>query len=471
MPKNVVSYNLMVAHSGDTSEFVSIVKEAANIFCKEYSKYNENEVFFDVKDYNDATYSTYSDKGTQTVVFEQFAGYADLMIALIGKRIGNGLRDELKASKIENKQTFVYLYNAGIPYDIFNPMGENSKIAQDVQNVIEIANEFANIGFAKTFSGKEQLIQNIFDDLGRFLKHRRSVNYELKDPSYRKFALNEVERYRKEIALLIEERKQLTQRPISTSLLDRIEEHARTNISELMHLLKEMISDKYQLDITDITVSFVWGYHDPDDHEEAVIIPSQDNVIVLNHAGAPAKLVELLKTPDSLLRHMLVTGANYKWYQHKSYAYQRGHYYWSINEYRDKKRALSEQKLENTEAQEEWGGSIFCYRILLNGDGSSTSSYTVGFVMASTYERPFTNTTHDEIREQVKQTIGHMIDFRIKPQLLVEMAQLYLAYLNRVTQEAADQENNRSYSAENKQRDISVIEQEIIQEFKDYNGQ
>ena len=466
MPKTVVSYRLMVAHSGDTSEFVSIVKEAANLFCKEYSKYNENEVFFDVKDYNDATYSTYNDKGTQTVVFEQFAGYADLMIALIGKRIGAGLRDELKASKLENKQTFVYLYNAGIPYDIFNPMGANSQIEQDVKNVIEIANEFANIGFAKTFSGKEQLIQHIFDDLGRFLKHRRSVNYELKDPSYRQFALNEVERYRKEIALSIEEKRQLTQRQISTSLLDRIEEHARTNISELMHLLKEMISEKYQLDITDITVSFVWGYHDPDNHEEVVIIPSQDNVIVLNHAGAPAKLVELLKAPNSLLRHMLVTGANYKWYQHKSYAYQKGHYYWSINEYRDRKRAQT----ENTDSQEEWGGSIFCNRIILNGDGSSTSSYAVGFVMASTYERPFTNTAHDEIREQVKQTIGHMIDFRIKPQLLVEMAQLYLTHLNRATQEVGSQENKRLHSVESKQQEITEIEQEIIRAFKEYNN-
>ena len=127
-----------------------------------------------------------------------------------------------------------------------------------------------------------------------------------------------------------------------------------------------------------------------------------------------------------------------------------------LNEYLEKNKAK--------ESEEEWGGSIFCYRVVLNGDGSSTNNYLVGFIMASTYEKPIINTVHDSIRKQVKQTIRNMIDFRIKPQLLTELSQLYLVYLQRFS-------NNLRLSAQEEPCDEVTeewlrLKTEIEQEFE-----
>lgn len=419
-----VRYNLMVAHSGDTSKYVNTVKDAVRFFCAEYEKYNENGVDFDVKDYNDATFSTYSEKTTQTIVFEQFAGHADLIIALIGKRIGDGLREELSAAKKEKKQVFVYLDSSGIVYDVFNPDGDNAKLEQDVKNAREIAKEFANTGYANPFFDETQLKKHIVNDLARFLKHRRSIDYELKDKTYREFTLKEVDRYRDEIGSVIKPLKDSNETSSTrTNVSSSVINHSKANIVEMLRLLRNMIAKEFNfLDYTDITVTFTWGYHEPRDSDERLIIPSEENVILLNHSGSSVKINDLVKEATSLLHYMLVSGIDYKFYQHKSFAYEKGHYYWSSNEVRDKKKA---EKTSN----KEYGGSIFCYRIPLNGDGTTTNNYAVGFIMVSTGEQPITNTTHDEIRDQVKQSIKHMIDYRIKPQLLVEMAILYLSHL------------------------------------------
>ena len=319
MAKYVIKYNLMVAHSGDTAGFVDVVKEAVDLFCKEYSKYNDNDILFDVKDYNDATFSSYSEEETQSIVFEQFAGHADIVVALIGKRIGDGLRKELHAAKEEHKQTFVYLHNAGIPYDVFSP--NKGQLEKEIQNALDIAKEFYNIGYAKPFVGNSQLIEHVMNDLGRFLQFRLYSTYELKDQSYRDYSLLDVDRYRKEIGITVSQTKKqqcsgdADPNKQLEAVISRIEDHSKANIIDLMRLFRKMISDRYGLEYTDITVSFVWGYHDPINNEK-IIIPSE--VIVLNHAGAPAKLIDLLRVPHSLLRFMLVTGANYEWYQHKS---------------------------------------------------------------------------------------------------------------------------------------------------------
>ncbi len=451
MPKSVIRYNLMVAHSGDTSEYVSTVKEAIRLFCINYEKYNENGISFDVQDYNDATFSTYSEKRTQTIVFEQFAGHADLIIALIGKRIGDGLREELTAAKKERKQTFIYLDSTGLMYDVFNPDEDHSKLEQDVNNIRSIAQEFSNTGYAKPFANTEQLKEHIINDLSSFLRFRRSVNYELKDLSYREFSLKEVDRYREEIAEVILTRK----KGITINSVDdnRVISHSKANINEMMRLLREMISEKYNIDHTDVTVTFTWGYHNPDNEHEQIILPSQDNIVLLNHYGSCAKIKELLCEPTSLLRFMLVSGASYKWYQYKSFAYKKGRYYWSSNEVHDKKMSKT---LNDGEA---CGGSIFCYRIGLNGDGTTTNNYVVGFIMVSTGEHPITNTTHEDNREQVKQTIKHMIDFRIKPQLLVEMAVLYLSHLKQDFQSNNDVDDELKNAIEAIQEDYKKYQE------------
>lgn len=446
MTNEKVYYNLMVAHSGDTSEYVDVVKEAVKQFCAEYEKYNENGIDFDVKDYNDATYSTYSEQSTQTIVFEQFAGHANLIIALIGKRIGDGLREELSAAKREKKQVFVYLDNTGILYDVFNPDGRDSKLEQDVKNVRAIAKEFANTGFAKPFADEVQLKKHIIDDLGRFLKHRRRIDYELKDQTYREFTLKEVDRYRNVIDSTIKRINDNEPLPLASNYANNSAiDHAKANIVEMMRLLRNLIAKEYNFrDYTDITVTFTWGYHNPKNPKEKIIIPTEPNVILLNHSGSSVKINKLVKESTSLLHYMLVTGIDYKFYQHKAFAFSKNRYYWSPNEVQDKKNA---QKSDNNE----YGGSIFCYRIPLNGDGTTTNNYAVGFIMVSTNEQPITNTTHEDIRDQVKRSIKHMIDFRIKPQLLVEMAKLYILHLENSVINSEETEIEKSIREEYEQ--------------------
>lgn len=457
MAKRIQSYNLMIAHSSDTTEFVDVIKTAVNGFCNEHNKYNINAVSFDVRDFNDATFATYSQAKTQDVVFEQFAGHADIVIALIGRKLGDGLRAELESFIRENKQTFLYLYDGG--FRVYSRWETYEKdISQDTNKVDEIIEKTKDKGYVKIFVTKEQLITYIVDDLARFIIHRRKIKFELLDKSYARFAYDEVDRYRKEILSL--ERTDLTSSTDDVSkgrMIEWIKEHSLTNILELMRLLRSMLAEEYDLDYTDITVSFVWGYHNPKKvNEEKLIRLNPRNVISLNHSGTPAKLIELLKNPDSLLRYMIETSVSYKWYQYKSYACQKGRYWWPNYEISEKTKCkayhsgncpqpigescskcidsliVNDNKNEETPKEnndQQFGGSIFCYRIVLNGDSASTNNYALGYVMVSTYQKPFTNTVHDSIRDVVKESIKNMVNYRIKPQLLVELSQLYIAHL------------------------------------------
>lgn len=430
MSKSLREYKIMIAHSGDTAEFVSVVKEATKLFQEDFKNYNnDEELRFEVKDYNDEVFSTYDKRATQTVVFEQFAGHSDMLIALIGKRMGDGLKQELLAAEQEGKQTFVYLYNKALPYDVFDSK-TRKHIRSETKNIQAIARKFFNIGYAKVFYDSKQLTECVKSDIGRFLRYKKNYDYELSDPSYIVFSFDEVDRYRNEIAKVVptinstsiptdaSALSEYYQNKIS-SQIKRDREHARASINELLRLLRSLISKRFRIEESDISATFAWGYHEPGDGNESVIIPTES--IGLNHSGEPAKLKELLER-KSLLRFMLTTGASFEWYQYKSDAYKDNRYYWSRYEY-DEKKKTSDRIKKNL------GGSIFCYRIGLNGDGAETNNYAVGFVMVSTHETPITNTIHDSIRNQTERTIKHMLEMRIKPQLLVEMSQLYLAYL------------------------------------------
>ncbi len=492
MAKRIQNYNLMIAHSGDTTEFVDIIKMAVDRFCSEHNKYNNNAISFDVRDFNDATFATYSQAKTQDVVFEQFAGHADIVIALIGRKLGEGLRAELESFISEDKQIFLYLYDGGFRvYSRWETYEEDVK--RDASNAGDIIKKTKDKGYTKIFVTKEELTKYIVDDLARFIVHRRKIRFELLDKSYARFAYDEVDRYRKEILSL--ERivtkgiaedsskdiaddsskdiaegasKGIAEDASKGRMIEWIKEHSLTNILELMRLLRSMLAEEYDLDYTDITVSFVWGYHNPKkSSNEKLIRLSSRNIISLNHSGTPAKLIELLERPESLLRYMLKTSVSYKWYQYKSYACQKDRYWWPNYEISEKTRCqewhsgdcqnptcerckkridssiANDNKNEKTPEKnnkesgdtpeknidKQFGGSIFCYRIVLNGDAASTNNYVLGYIMVSTYQKPFTNTVHDSIREEVKESIKNMVNYRIKPQLLVELSQLYIAYL------------------------------------------
>ena len=109
MATKINGYTLMVAHSSDTSDFIGVVKTAAAHFCNEVNKYNQSQIQIEVKDFNDAVFSTASVDETQDVVFEQFAGHPDIVIALIGEHLGEGLKKELESFAKEGKQTSLYL--------------------------------------------------------------------------------------------------------------------------------------------------------------------------------------------------------------------------------------------------------------------------------------------------------------------------------------------------------------------------
>lgn len=456
MAKKIQNYNLMVAHSGDTTGFVDTVKRAVAQFCSEYNKYNVHSVSFEVKDFNDATFAEYSQDATQSIVFEQFAGRANIVIALVGEYLGKGLEAELNSFEKEKKQTFVYLYDGGFrAYSHWGTYEED--VVKKTKHVKEVIGKFKDKGFAKIFVTDEELVKHIINDLGRFIQHRQRIKYELQDKSYARFAFDEVDRYRKDIPCLEDD---VVNNQKGSLTLERalgwIKEHATTNIQELMRLLRTMLADEFNLDYSDITVSFVWGYHIPQKIEnETIIRIDPRNVISLNHSGTPAKLLDLLNQPDSLLKHMILSGASYKWYQYKSYACRKGRYWWPSYEQNEKdacrrqymqekkagsvvpccdkctEKANFESDFEDSEAKKgrQYGGSIFCYRIVLNGDASKTNNYASGYLMVSTYHKPFTNTEHDSIRDEVSDSIKNMIDYRIKPQLLVELSQLYIAHL------------------------------------------
>lgn len=468
MAKKVQSYNLMVAHSSDTSEFVDAVKADVAKFCIEYNKYNVKSVVFEVQDFNDATFAQFSKKDTQDVVFEQFAGRTDIVIALVGNRMGPGLRTELESFLRENKQTFVYLYDGG--FRIYSRWNEEPNfketILNDVDETMKLVREFYNKGYAKIFVSKGELAMHIIEDLGRFIQHRQRIKYELLDKSYSRFAYDEVDRYRSEIPAIEEAfcNEYFSSHKNENEIIIRwMQEHSKTNILELMRLLRSMLADEFDLDYSDITVSFVWGYHNPSNKEERLIRINSQNVISLNHSGTPAKLEDLLKNKSSLLRYMIVSGMVFKWYQYKSFACSKGRYWWPNYENSEKnkcmamygdnnnKRATSEnccrncsnqcgtEKKEEKASEHQFGGSIFCYRIVLNGDAAKTNNYASGYIMVSTYFKPFTNTEHPDIRNEVRDSIKNMVDYRIKPQLLVELAQLYTAYLYSGNKEIPDE--------------------------------
>lgn len=434
----------MVAHSSDTIEFVDVVKDAVALFCNEYNKYNQKSILLEVKDFNDAVFSIASNDETQEVVFEQFAARPDIVIVLVGERLGDGLKKELESFTKENKQVFLYLYDGGFRvYKEWHSYEERlKKFKEDMDEVYQ---KFHNKGFAKIFANREELISHIMNDLGRYIKHRHKVRYELADKSYNRFAFDEVDRYRKEIHTLINEVKEAR---TMARAAEWIEDHSKTNILELLRMLRSLLAEEYDLDIDDITVSFVWGYHNPEKENEIVIWLDPQNVISLNHSGTPAKLSELIQHQNSLLRYMIVNGITYKWYQYKSYACMKGRYWWPETEKSEKDKCMrrhssaveqakermcfgckNSDKNRTNSNEDQFGGSIFCYKIALNGDGAKTNNYVLSYIMVSTYRKPFTNTTHGVIRDEVEQRIKNMIDYRIKPQLLVELSQLYIAYL------------------------------------------
>ncbi len=428
MAQKIVCYNLMIAHSNDTSELVPTVKRAVNEFCELFRKFNFVPIDFDVHDFSDSVYSTHKQQNTQSIVFEQFAGRTDMAIALIGERIGSGLKEELEAFMKEKKQVFVYLYDKGL--SVYNSLG-NAK--QSIEEIMGVVTQFNNTGYAKIFSTKEELANYIIDDIALFLKHRRRTKYELSDITYSSFAYDEVDRYRNEIINAMKAHRKNTQQDESddcNALLHLMVRHSHTNITELLRLFREIIADEYDLDYTDITVSFVWGYHDWTKDSETLILPNSKNVVSLNHSGTPAKLPQLLKQERSLLRYVILQGYNYKWYQYKSFACSKKRYWWPDNEVSVRAQCRKKFTCEscNDDGKDRcYGGSIFCYKIVLNGDAAKTNNFAVGYIMVSTYKKPITNTVHDAIRDEVKQSIKHLIDYRVKPQLLVELAQLYLA--------------------------------------------
>lgn len=457
MGKKVQSYNLMIAHSADTTEFVDVVKTGVTKFCNEYNSYNINAISFDVKDFNDATFATYSQADTQDIVFEQFAGHADIVIALIGARIGKGLQKELESFIKEKKQTFVYLYDGGFrAYNHWDTY--RTDIAKEVKNVTKVIGQMKDNGYSKIFVAKEELITHIINDLRRFFAYRQRTKFELLDKSYARFAYDEVDRYRKEISSLIcnfISRDTVDTADSKTRMIKWIEEHSQTNILELMRLLRSMLAREFDLDYTTMAITFVWGYHNPKKSDnEKLIKLNAHNVISLNHSGSPAKLIELLKHPTSLLRYMIESDVSYKWYQYKSYACAKGRYWWTRYEASEKKKCINyhhnykmlppnspcpkcaiikntseDEQTKTANTDQQFGGSIFCYRVTLNGDGIDTNNYALGYIMVATNQKPFTNTVHDSIRDKVKETIKNMVTYRIKPQLLVELSQLYIAYL------------------------------------------
>lgn len=462
MATKINSYSVMVAHSSDTTEFVGIVKTAVTQFCNEFNKYNQSQIQIEVKDFNDAVFSTASGDETQEVVFEQFAARPDIVVALIGERLGEGLKKELESFAKEGKQTFLYLYDGGFRvYKEWHSYEERlKKFKSDMD---EIYNRIHNRGFTKIFANKEELTTHVVDDLGRYIKHRHRVKYELADKSYSRFAFDEVDRYRKEISSLIADPKTKDLK----QAMAWINDHSRSNILELMRTLRTLLSEEYCLDMEDITISFAWGYHNPKKENEIVIHLDQECIISLNHSGTPAKLIELLSHHNSLLRYMIVNGVGYKWYQYKSYACMKGRYWWPEAEKSEMEKCMRKHGVLDMNAavtrtckvcknkdqnqtdckEDQFGGSIFCYRIALNGDGANTNNYVLSYIMVSTYRKPFTNTTHGIIRDEVEQRIKSMIDYRIKPQLLVELSQLYISYLYNMALSNGDQttKTERSY--------------------------
>jgi len=258
MATKINSYSVMVAHSSDTTEFVGIVKTAVTQFCNEFNKYNQSQIQIEVKDFNDAVFSTASGDETQEVVFEQFAARPDIVVALIGERLGEGLKKELESFAKEGKQTFLYLYDGGFRvYKEWHSYEERlKKFKSDMD---EIYNRIHNRGFTKIFANKEELTTHVVDDLGRYIKHRHRVKYELADKSYSRFAFDEVDRYRKEISSLIADPKTKDLK----QAMAWINDHSRSNILELMRTLRTLLSEEYCLDMEDITISFAWGYHNP----------------------------------------------------------------------------------------------------------------------------------------------------------------------------------------------------------------
>lgn len=472
MASKINCYTLMVAHSSDTTDYVSIVKLAVTRFCNEFNKYNQSQIQIEVKDFSDAVFSTASEDETQEVVFEQFAARPDIVIALVGERLGDGLKKELESFARENKQTFLYLYDGGFRvYKEWHSYEERLKKFKN--DMDEIYGKIHNKGLAKIFANQDELTAHVIDDLGRYFKHRHRVKYELADKTYSNFAFDEVDRYRKEILTLLNSNHEPNLKKATTWIKD----HSRSNILELMRLLRSMLAEEYSLDLEDITVSFVWGYHKPeksDEKKEVVIKLDQECVISLNHSGTPAKLIELLKNPNSLLRYMIVNGVGYKWYQYKSYACMQGRYWWPDAEKSEMEKCMRKHGIPNNNTprertckvcynkdqnqtvskEEQFGGSIFCYRIALNGDGSKTNNYVLSYIMVSTYRKPFTNTTHGVIRDEVEQSIKNMIDYRIKPQLLVELSQLYISYLYDSTSSHEEYTQEDVHDYEQAYRDI-----------------
>ena len=51
MAQKVQSYNMMVAHSGDTTEFIEPVKKAVAEFSELYNKFNTHLISFEVRDF------------------------------------------------------------------------------------------------------------------------------------------------------------------------------------------------------------------------------------------------------------------------------------------------------------------------------------------------------------------------------------------------------------------------------------
>lgn len=202
MGKNIQNYSLMIAHSADTTEFVDVVNAGVSKFCSEHNKHNINAISIDVKDFNDAIFPTYSPKDTQDIVFDQFAGHPDIIIALIGARIGGGLKKELDSFLAENKQTFIYLYDGC--FKVYSHWDMDDKgISDKLGEILEIRNKRKDVGYSKVFVKKEELITYIIDDLARFLMYRQKTKFELADKSYSMFAREEVDRYRNKIRSII----------------------------------------------------------------------------------------------------------------------------------------------------------------------------------------------------------------------------------------------------------------------------
>ena len=557
MAKKLHSYNMIVAHSADTNDFVKNVKVAVDEFCKTYTKYNTLPLAFEVQDFNDAMYSTAEEKDTQEIVFEQFAGGAEIAIVLIGNYIGESLKKEIESFRKEKKQTFLYMYDGKL--SVYRDFG---KALDSLNKVKEIVDSFENRGFFKVFGTEEELERHIKDDLIRFIHHRQSVKFDLTDKSYQNFAFDEIDRYRVEIKSLVnrlinnkdgkeESGEQKNEWDcFDTCMIARLERHCRTNILELLRVLRRTLSDDYDIEMTDITVSFVWGYHNVNENEnvkenenakekEVVIIPSPENIITLNHSGTPAKLVQLLEAPNCLLRRMLIEGKIFEWYQYKSEACSKNRYWWPDYESEEKEQCMkahgfsnclkttqlcsccktngdaSQQpnenkeganqtkeeksntgfkddkikgsfeclvedkrvrgnfecisndiRIENKENNDKFGGSIFCYRIVLNGDASSTNNYAVGYIMVSTYKKQFTNSTHDYIVRMVKDSIKATIDHRIKPQLLVELAQLYILNLEKKSYIKEESPASNQYKVDNEYEDAKF---EITKEYKEWH--